>query len=136
MGPVSLVIHGKPFAKQRPRFSRASGRAFTPAATVSFETAVRQLAIEHFPVPITGPVELRIVATFAPPPSWSGKKRAAHMGQPHTQKPDLDNIGKAICDGLNRVAFADDSQVCAVQWSKTWGEDEKTEVTVSARVAQ
>lgn len=29
---------------------------------------------------------------IAMPPSWSAKKRAAMRGQPHRQKPDLDNL--------------------------------------------
>lgn len=127
---VTFNIPGKPFAKQRPRFSRASGTAFTPAQTVSFERTVGQIATQHFPAPIEGPVGLVITATFQPPKSWSQKKRAAHLGRPHTQKPDLDNIGKAICDGLNRIAFADDSQVCATTMIKVWGEIEQTAIIV------
>lgn len=126
---VTFIIPGKPFAKQRPRMTRA-GHAFTPAKTRRFEDVVRAVAVETFPEPIKGPVRVTIVAVFCPAQSWSKKRRLGALGLPHTQKPDVDNIGKAICDGLNRVAFADDSQISRLDLRKQWGEDERTIVTV------
>lgn len=132
MNAVTFIIPGKPFAKQRPRFSRKSGRSYTPGETVSFERTVGQIAMQHFPQPITGPVRLTIFATFAPAQSWSKRKTAEHLHRPHTQKPDLDNVQKAICDGLNRIAFADDGQVAETVCRKVWGVTEQTVVTVEA----
>ena len=34
------------------------------------------------------------------PESWSQRKKTAMAGKPHRQKPDRDNIDKAICDAL------------------------------------
>ena len=127
---VTFTIHGTPFAKQRPRFSRASGRAFTPGETVSFERHVGDAARGLFAAPLFGPVRLTVFATFAPPPSWSKKKREAHLHRPHTQKPDLDNLAKAISDGLNRIAFADDSQIAEMTCRKVWGVTPQTVVIV------
>lgn len=126
---VMLTIPGKPFAKQRHR-STKDGRMYTPQETVSFERTVGQIALPKFPAPIAGPVRLTIIATFEPPQSWSKKKRAAHLERHHTQKPDLDNIEKAIKDGLNRVAFADDSQVAEMVSRKAWGEQAQTVVFI------
>lgn len=125
-------IPGKPFAKQRPRFSRKSGRTYTPSETVSFERTVGQIALPHFPQPIEGPVKLTIWATFEPAKSWSKKKTAEHLNTPHIQRPDLDNIQKAILDGLNRIAFADDGQVAEITCRKVWGPTARTVVTVEA----
>jgi Holliday junction resolvase RusA-like endonuclease len=51
------------------------------------------------------------------PQSWSKKKRVAMDGQPHQQKPDLDNLTKSLLDAL----FEDDSHLG--HWtSKLWGE--------------
>lgn len=131
MAALSFTIPGKPFAKQRPRATR-QGRVYTPAETVSFERTVGQIAAIAIKTPFAGAVRLTIRATFAPPPSWSNRKRAAHLGQPHLQRPDLDNCQKAILDGLNRIAFADDAQVAEIICSKAWGETAQTVVTVEA----
>lgn len=127
---LRFEIPGKPFAKQRPRFSRASGRAYTPGQTVSFERVVGQYALEAGAVAIEGPVKLTVIAVFEPAASWAKKKRAAAMWNAHTQKPDLDNVQKAILDGLNRIAFADDGQVAQIECRKMWGEPARTIVTV------
>ena len=133
MKRYALTIPGKPFAKQRPRFSRASGRAFTPSETVAFERTVGIIARQHIAEPITGPVRVSIIATFAPPPSWSKKRRDAVLTTPHaphTQKPDADNCQKAVLDGLNRIAFADDAQVSDISCRKCWGVHEGTTVFI------
>ncbi len=52
------------------------------------------------------------------PPSWSKKKRDAMDGQPHQQKPDLDNLKKSLLDAL----FEDDSHIWDARTSKVWGE--------------
>ena len=130
MGPITFTVSGKPHAKQRPRFSRRTGRSYTPSETVGFEATVRQVAVEHFPEPMIGAVKVTMVAVFTPADSWSTKKKLAHMHRPHIQKPDLDNIEKSILDGLNRIAFADDAQVAEVSKRKVWGLRAETIVTV------
>lgn len=130
MGSVVFTIPGKPFAKQRPRATR-QGRVYTPKETVSFERTVGQYAMQHFPQPIEGPVSVIVYATFEPAASWSKKKAAAHLNRPHTQKPDADNVMKAILDGLNRIAFADDAQVSEQVVRKIWGPTAQTVVMVT-----
>ena len=129
---VTLIIPGKPFAKQRHRVGTFGGkaRAFNTAQNERFESVVQAVAAGLFPAPIVGPVNLTIYATFEPPQSWSQKKRAAHLHRPHTQKPDLDNIAKAVKDGLNRIAWGDDSQVAELYARKVWGLTAQTVVTV------
>ena len=128
MKSVSIIIPGKPFAKQRARVTRFG--AYTPKETVSFERVVGQLASLKMQRPFIGPIKLVVVAQFVPPSSWSAKKRAAAMGRLHIQKPDLDNIEKAVCDGLNRIAFDDDSQVAVKESQKVWGETASTTVQI------
>lgn len=124
-----FTIPGKPFAKQRPRSTR-QGRVYTPKETVSFERTVGQIAAQHFQEPLTGPVRVTILATFQPAKSWSKRKVAEHMSRPHTQRPDLDNCAKAILDGLNRIAWADDGQVASMEVRKVWGPAAQTVVFV------
>lgn len=117
---IVFEIPGTPFGKQRPRATR-QGRVYTPKKTVSYERQVGQIALPHFPTPIDGPVRLSIRATFMPARSWTIKKTKAMLHQPHTQRPDLDNCAKAILDALNRIAWADDTQVAELTVSKVWG---------------
>lgn len=46
-------------------------------------------------------------------------------------KPDWDNIGKAVCDALNGIAYKDDSQVVSANVYKVWASDGLPKVVVS-----
>ena len=52
------------------------------------------------------------------PKSWSKKKKVEMSGQPHQQKPDVDNLHKALLDAV----FEDDCTVWDCRVSKRWGE--------------
>ena len=131
MTVYTIVIPGQPFAKQRARATRG-GRMYTPKETVSYEQKVGQIALQHFPAPLECPVKLTIKATFATPQSWSAKKTAAALHRPHIQRPDLDNIAKAVSDGLNRIAFVDDGQVYEIAARKVWGTAPQVVIEVEA----
>lgn len=130
MNRVSFTVPGKPYAKKRPRFSRKIGRAFDPAENSKAEAAIGHLAVQHFPAPISGPVVVDVIATFAIPPSWSKRKAAEHIHRPHCQKPDGDNLLKAVKDALNRIAWADDGQVYDARIRKVWGNVDQTVIHV------
>ena len=51
------------------------------------------------------------------PKSWSKKKRKTMNGKPHQQKPDIDNIDKAVLD-----IIPEDSHVFLSFTIKIWGE--------------
>lgn len=55
-------------------------------------------------------------AYFPIPPSYSKKKAAALAGQPHRQKPDRDNVDKAIMDAL----FKEDCGIAFGTLAKLW----------------
>ena len=66
---------------------------------------------------IKQPLDGATVVFYLPmPKSWSKKKKAALVGQPHRQKPDLDNLMKALGDAL----YGDDSTIAAICLSKVW----------------
>jgi Holliday junction resolvase RusA-like endonuclease len=58
---------------------------------------------------LEGPVSIKIVCWFERPKDHSKKRR--QQREPKTTKPDLDNVGKAILDALNEIAYNDDGQV-------------------------
>jgi Holliday junction resolvase RusA-like endonuclease len=50
------------------------------------------------------------------PQSWSKRKKREMKGEPHRQKPDLDNLIKALGDAL----YGDDSCIASIQARKVW----------------
>ena len=74
------------------------------------------------PISLRTPVEIEIRAWFRMPPSWSKKKKAALRLTGHAQKPDWDNVGKAVSDALTGVCYEDDAQV-AGKVVKRWAPD-------------
>ena len=70
--------------------------------------------------PHDGPVAILMTAVFLPPQSWSKKKK--NDPGPKVSKPDLDNIAKSVLDGLNGIAFVDDSQIIRIHAEKKFGD--------------
>ena len=65
------------------------------------------------------PAELRLVFVMPMPKSWSNKKRLLMNGTPHQQKPDIDNMIKAVLDAL----CEEDRFIYDVHATKFWGEN-------------
>ena len=57
-----------------------------------------------------------IVFHLPMPGGWSLTKINVHKGQPHQQKPDLDNLLKALLDAV----FADDCRIWSYRAEKRW----------------
>lgn len=88
--------------KRRVRFNR-SGRTYTDAKTAQDMQLVRS----SYSGPMyIGPVAL-IVFVYKQLP----KARIKKQSEPFVTKPDLDNVLKAVMDGLKGVAYSDDNQV-------------------------
>lgn len=51
------------------------------------------------------------------PKSWTNKKKEQMNGTPHQQKPDIDNLLKALLDAI----YKDDSKVWKISAKKIWG---------------
>lgn len=104
-------IPGPPVPKGRPRLGR--GIIYTPAKTKAYEATVAAFAKLAGASPSSGPVAVGIYINA------SGKW-------------DLDNCIKSILDGLNGVAYHDDSQVRLIFATRSGqgGKDEGTYVVV------
>jgi Holliday junction resolvase RusA-like endonuclease len=129
---LDFTIPGKPMGKQRPRMTR-TGHVFTSKETVAYENLVKLCFLEAYPywTPTDAEVSMHIFADFPIPSSWSKKKKQAALeGKIHPRKPDWDNIGKIISDGLNSVAFKDDAQIYACNVMKRYAETPKVMVLI------
>lgn len=132
---LEFTVPGEPIGKGRPRFVRATGRTYTPERTASYENLVRLTYCQAYPdrrVPIQSAVEIIIRAFFRIPESWPKKKKAAALSGEllKVTKPDLDNIIKSVCDGLNGVAWTDDAQIHAINASKDYSATPRVEVSI------
>jgi Holliday junction resolvase RusA-like endonuclease len=54
----------------------------------------------------------------------------------HTGRPDLDNLAKAIFDGLNGAVFRDDAQIVRTFLTKIYAEQAGVDVRVEAFAPQ
>ena len=118
---VSIVIPGPPVAKGRPRFTR-QGRTYTPKKSADYEAIVAAAAKAVMPVPYDEALRVSVWVQIPIPKSWTKKKRAEKVYRAHTQTPDLDNFIKAALDGMNGIAFTDDSLIAELSARKIWTE--------------
>lgn len=111
---IEIVLAGEPVGKGRPRFVKATGRAFTPEKTVRFEDRLAVVAQEVMagrPL-LDGPLKVVVEAKMQVPKSKPQRWITAALTgaiRP-VKKPDWDNFGK-ILDALNLVVWTDDAQI-------------------------
>jgi len=118
---IAFFIQGKPVAKERPRFGKdAHGRprTYTPEATKTWEEqiawesrmAISLLARAGGGGPeVSFPFERRVISelTFYLPRPKSYPKSMTVM----LKKPDLDNLSKAVLDGLAKGRILKDDNI-------------------------
>jgi len=113
-------------------------RMFTPAKTRRFEDRVRAVAVRDWrDPPLARETPIVLVATFwlPVPRSWSRKRQSAAVEGLllPTSKPDLDNLVKAISDGMNGVVYQDDSAIVETRNAKRYSADPRVEVELMWR---
>lgn len=125
---IEFIVYGKPQGKQRPRFTRRGNRAYTPKETKLYEQQIAKayrMAANGFTFGEL-PVKICITAIFP-------KAKTSRKEYP-TVKPDIDNIQKAVFDGLNGAAYNDDKQIVTVTVHKCFcmldGEEPRVLVTI------
>ncbi len=105
-----ILVEGKIKGKDRPRFYK--GHAVTPQTTKNYEKLVKECYVEQGGELFLEAVKVKITVKHKLP-------KKTKLIYP-TKKPDLDNIAKIILDGLNGVAYKDDTQVIKLSISKKW----------------
>ncbi|MFM0022169.1 RusA family crossover junction endodeoxyribonuclease [Paraburkholderia azotifigens] len=131
---VSFTVDGDPVPKGRPRASRTDTgvRMHTPKATKKYESKIRGAAAAAMfgGIPFGRPVSITVSIYLPIPESWSkARQTKARIGVIcATNKPDADNVLKAIKDGMNGIVYEDDSQVIAMAVTKKYGVEPRVEV--------
>ena len=139
---VNLSVLGEPMGKQRPRATFVAGHAtiYTPKKTQGYEARFASAYGEKYlnQEPMQGAIRVTINAFFAlskadfnskGEPNKKGTAKLQGEMLP-TKKPDCDNVAKAVLDGLNGVAFQDDSQVVSLLISKSYSLRPRVEVAI------
>lgn len=135
---VTFLVPGVPVGKGRPKVDTRGGkfaRLYTPEKTANFEGLVATAGRDAMAgrSPVQGPLRVFLDIRLPVPQSWTHKRqRAALSGHIWpTKKPDIDNVEKAIFDGLNQVVWVDDVQVCDVVKRKRYHLTPGVEITVA-----
>lgn len=123
---IEFDVFGRPQGKQSPRMTRL-GTVYTPKVTKDYQKLVKQSFKKVKPsgwTPIESAVMVTIEAYFIQ--AKSNKDKYC------TIKPDVDNISKAILDGIQGSdgVILDDKAVIAIITRKFWGVIDKVRVTV------
>lgn len=130
---IRLEIPGIPVGKARPRFTKR-GHAYTPDKTREYEGRVAAAFFDSKEKAFQKgtPIVVDVIARMPIPKSTSKKKRLEMLARKKMLKqPDIDNIVKAVLDGLSGLAFPDDNQVWKIYAYKIYAEEPSTTVLIS-----
>jgi len=116
MTKIEIIVPAVPVANPRARATSINGKSRVYAKnTGPIATFKAMLAIaarqEHKGEPLTGPLRVDIDFVF-PRTSDMIWKRKPMPRVWHSKKPDRDNLDKAVLDGLNKILWRDDAQIC------------------------
>jgi Holliday junction resolvase RusA-like endonuclease len=135
---IKFTVLGQPQGKGRPRFSKRGKHVvtYTPEKTVCYETLIAEAAkkamlLENKEI-TQHEVNVKINAYFEIPKSWrrsSYEHARLNIIKPQT-KPDIDNIAKAVLDGINGIIYHDDKQVYSLQIIKEYSEFPRIDVYI------
>ncbi|HDV6077142.1 TPA: RusA family crossover junction endodeoxyribonuclease, partial [Staphylococcus pseudintermedius] len=93
------------------------GHTYMPAPYVKH----KKFVADQLPtLMIDKPIRLTVEFYFKPSKSWSKRKKESHIGQPHSIKPDIDNLLKTILDAGNGKVWADDVLISEIRTFKKW----------------
>ena len=129
---VEFTIDGEPVGKARPRMNTRTGKAYTPDKTRMYEDYIKLLyrsQIKHY---FEGYVKLTIKAFYGVAKNDSKKKKEDKLSNilRPSKKPDIDNVVKLIADGLNGIAYKDDTQIIEIYATKFYSDKPRVEVII------
>ena len=109
----SATIPGAPIGKGRPRATSVNGfiRTYTPKKTAQREAVAASTLMDKWGrPPLDGPVSVGVLALFPRPQRMLWKKKPM-LREPYCQKPDADNVVKAVLDALEKAGVLRDDKL-------------------------
>lgn len=125
---TNVTIYLEPIPKGRPKFSMFHGHVhtYTPKKTADYEKKIADAYIKMSGHKFDKGIPLAVNIFFGMPiPKSTTKKNKSLMLEgrlKHTKKPDIDNLIKSVLDGLNGVAWEDDSQIVRLSANKYYSQ--------------
>lgn len=133
---ICFSVPGQPQGKGRAKIVRIGGfsRMATPAKTVAYEGLIAHEAQAAMAgaAPLEVAVGVNVFVDCQVPASWSDKKRRMAIAGEllPMAKPDVDNVVKAIFDGMNGVVWRDDVLAVDVRIRKRFAATPRVRVEV------
>jgi len=117
MNEWRATIPGPPIGKGRPRATARAGfvRTYTPKKTAQWEAVAASTLMDTWlQAPLDCPISVGILALFPRPQRMIWKTKP--MGrEPYCQKPDIDNVAKAVLDAAQKAGiYRDDKSVWSI----------------------
>jgi len=134
---MKIIINEEPKSQSRPRFNSYTKKAYEKEDITNYKKKVSYAAKQVIKKPIEKGIPLKIEVSFymkTPKVISNVKKNASNIDNELirvTKKPDIDNLLKAILDGLNGIAFDDDNQITDVILKKRYSFDPRTEILIT-----
>jgi Holliday junction resolvase RusA-like endonuclease len=137
---ITFFVAGDPVGQPRARAfamrsksGRALVRMYDAGTADGWRRRVSLAAKQYLPKqPHDGAMAIRMEFYFARPKShYATRGLRTNAPSMHTQKPDADNLAKAVLDELTRAGmWHDDTQVTDLQVQKAWDEQGGCQITI------
>ena len=132
MNEITLTVPGEPKGKQRPRWHKFG--TYTPKETVNYEAYIKELFAIKYPefVPLESTLAMLLKIYLSIPSSASNKKKELMKKNEIKpgKRPDIDNVLKAVCDALEKLAYKNDSQFVSIFTIKEYSERPRLEISI------
>lgn len=133
----SFTIYAEPVGKvnMRPVTMKGHMALIQPKTNSNYMTMVKNAYLQahgNYMFEADKPLELTIRAYYSIPKNTAKYKiPLMEKGEIRpTKKPDCDNISKIVCDSLNKLAFADDSQIVSLRVYKYYSKQPCVTVSI------
>ncbi len=128
-----ITIPGRPIGKERPRLSMRGRTAviYTPEHTRAYEETVGICARTAYHRPLKGWLKVIIRAYLDPERRQKYMKKSGVISSTKMRVPDLDNVIKAILDGMSKIVYVDDQQVKQIVAEMIYDSEERAEVEIT-----
>jgi len=123
-----VFAEGTPKAQPRARAAVRGGHArmYNPGTADEWKKAIKDACIIMGKTSLTDPIDLTLEFRMERPKSHykaSGTLKPTSPRRMHDQKPDADNLAKAVMDALSDIeVWQDDDQVCSLHVYKRWAD--------------